>query len=139
MVPPDITVSTDKDKLNIPVIQGFLTNSYWAPGRTLEQVRTTVENSMCFGIYLKGVQVGFARVMTDQVVFAYLMDVFILEEFRGNGYSKRLLEEIFSHPKLSHIPKWLLGTKDAHALYKQFGFSELSHPERLMEWVRKKS
>ncbi|TAL59030.1 MAG: N-acetyltransferase [Bacteroidetes bacterium] len=131
-----ITISNDKGLLDLDVIHGFLTTSYWAPGRTREQVRTTVENSLCFGLHLDGAQVGFARVVTDGAVFAYLMDVFILEAHRGKGYSKLLLQHIFSDPKLSHIPKWLLGTQDAHALYRQFGFTDLAHPERMMEWKR---
>ncbi len=134
----DILVSTDKNKLDLKVIHGFLTTSYWATGRTEEQVQTTIDNSLCFGVYVDGKQIGFARVLSDGVAFAYLMDVFILEAYRGKGYSKALLKEIFSHPKLVHVQKWLLGTTDAHALYRQFGFTELSHPERLMEWKRNK-
>lgn len=133
-----VSVSTDKSKLDLGVIHGFLTSSYWATGRTPEQVQATIDNSLCFGVYVDGRQIGFARVLTDTVVFAYLMDVFILKEYRGKGYSKILLKEIFSHTKLAHVQKWLLGTTDAHALYRQFGFTELSHPERLMEWKRHK-
>ena len=133
----NLIISSDKSKLDVVLIHDFLTKSYWAEGRTIEQVQITIDNSICFGVYLKGEQIGFACVMTDGVVFGYLMDVFILEQHSGKGYSKLLLKEIFSHPQLVHIPKWLLGTKDAHALYKQFGFTELSHPERLMEWIKK--
>lgn len=128
-----VSVSTDKSKLDLKVIHGFLTSSYWATGRTVEQVQATIDNSLCFGVYVDGRQIGFARVLTDTVAFAYLMDVFILEEYRGKGYAKILLKEIFSHTKLVDVQKWLLGTTDAHALYRQFGFTELSHPERLME------
>lgn len=134
----NILVSTDKSKLDVKLIYDFLTKSYWAKGRTQEQVQTTIDNSLCFGIYLDDTQIGFARVMTDGVVFAYLMDVFILEEYRNKGFSKILLQEIFNHPKLVSIPKWQLGTQDAHSLYRQFGFTELSHPERLMEWIKNK-
>jgi GNAT superfamily N-acetyltransferase len=129
----EILVSTDKAKLDIKLIHDFLTHSYWAEGRTIEEVKITVENSFCFGLFLRNEQIGFARVMTDGVVFAYLMDVFILEQYRGNGFSKIFLKEIFSHPQLVSIPKWLLGTRDAHELYRKFGFKELSTPERLME------
>ena len=111
---------------------------YWAEGRTIDEVKITIDNSFCFGLFLKNEQIGFARVMTDGVVFGYLMDVFVLEKYRSNGFSKILLKEIFSHPQLINIPKWLLGTRDAHGLYKQFGFTQLSHPERLMELVKKK-
>lgn len=132
----DLLVSTDKSKLNITTIHAFLMSSYWAEGRTIEQVRATIDNSLCFGMYLKNEQIGFARLLTDGVVFAYLMDVFVLKKFRGNGYSKILLQKIFSYPELANIPKWILGTTDAHGLYKQFGFTPISHPERLMEWVK---
>jgi GNAT superfamily N-acetyltransferase len=129
----EIFVTTDKNKLDIALVHDFLTNAYWAEGRTMEEVKTTIDNSICFGLFLDTEQIGFARVMTDGVVFAYLMDVFILEKYRGKGYSKILLKEVFSNPQLINIPKWLLGTKDAHDLYRKFGFKELSHPERLME------
>lgn len=132
----ELTISPDKNKLDIEVVHGFLTRSYWAEGRTKEQVQETIRNTLCFGAYLDQRQIGFARVLTDGVVFAYLMDVFILEEFRGKGYSKALLKYIFDDPRLVSVQKWLLGTQDAHGLYKQFGFKGLSHPERLMEWRR---
>ena len=128
----EITISTDKTRLNIKLIHEFLTKSYWAEGRTLERVKISIENSMCFGIYLKDKQIGFARVLTDKVVFAYLMDVFIIEKFRGKGYSKMLLTEIFANRELQTVGKWFLETKDAHGLYKQFGFKELENPGRLM-------
>lgn len=127
-----ITISTDKNKLDITFIHEFLTKSYWAEGRTLEQVKISIENSICFGIYLKDKQIGFARVLTDGSVVAYLMDVFIAEIHRDKGYSKMLLTEIFNHKELRAVNKWVLSTKDAHNLYKQFGFDAIEHPERLM-------
>ena len=136
--PADLFISTDKNKLDIKVIHAFLTKSYWAEGRTVEEVKTTIANSFCFGLFLKNEQIGFARILSDGVVFAYLMDVFILEKHRGNGFSKILLKEIFSHSDFANVQKWLLGTRDAHGLYKQFGFTELSYPERLMEWIKNK-
>ncbi len=135
----DIVVSTDKSKLDILLIHEFLTSSYWAGGRTIDQVKKSIENTFCFGIYVNNEQVGFARVLTDKVVFAYLMDVFVIEKHRGNGYSKILLKEIFNHPDFSEIGKWYLATRDAHNLYKQFQFVEIPQPEMYMEKVKLKS
>lgn len=134
----NILISTDKEKLNIEFIHQFLTNSYWGKGRTLEQVRTTIDNTVCFGIYKNDEQIGFARVLSDKVVFAYLMDVFIIEKYRGNGFSKMLLEAIFKHPDFSAIGKWFLATQDAHDLYKQFQFAGISKPELYMERIQTK-
>ena len=129
----EITISTDKNRLNAKLIHEFLTNSYWAEGRTLEQVKISIENSLCFGMYFNNEQIGFARVLTDKAIVAYLMDVFILDKHRGKGYSKMLMNEIFVHSELKSIGKWILATKDAHDLYKQFGFKGIEKPERLME------
>lgn len=131
----EIIISDDKSKLDIGVIHKFLTTSYWAKGRSIETVKKSVDNSICFGAYLDGRQIGFARVITDYVVFAYLMDVFILEEFRGEGYSKILLQNIFDDERFSGLKKWVLATKDAHKLYAHFGFEPLKRPERMMEKV----
>jgi len=134
----ELTISTDKNKLNIILIHEFLTKSYWAEGRTIEQVKISIENSLCWGMYLNDEQIGFARVLTDGIVVAYLMDVFIIEKHRGKGYSKILLDEIFAHKDLQSIGKWVLATKDAHELYKQFGFDAINNPERLMSRTNKK-
>ncbi|MFH4963391.1 GNAT family N-acetyltransferase [Gaetbulibacter sp. M235] len=128
-----IEISTDKSKLQVEVIHAFLTDSYWAKGRTINEVKKTIEHCLCFGVYLDGNQIGFARVATDYTVFAYLMDVFILPENRGKGYSKQLMKAIIEEPQLSTCKVWMLKTKDAHNLYKQFEFTELKHPEKLME------
>ena len=130
-----ITVSTDKNKLDVPFIQKFLKNVYWAAGRTIQEVQTTIDHSFCFGIYLDEQQIGFARVITDYVVFAYLMDVFITEEHRGKGYSSILIENMMNEPKLKNIKIWRLATSDAHFLYCKFGFHELA--EKLMEKIIK--
>ena len=130
-----IKISDDKSKLDIGVIHKFLTTSYWAEGRSIEAVKKSIENSICFGVYLDDKQIGFARVITDYVVFAYLMDVFVLEEFRGKGYSKLLLKRVFEDDRFSGLKKWVLATKDAHSLYAQFGFRPLKRPERMMEKV----
>lgn len=127
-------ISTDKSKLDIDMIHKFLIeDSYWAQTRTFEQTKTAIENSICFGVYLNDRQVGFARVVSDRATFAYLGDVFILDEFRGRGLSKRLMETIVSHPELQGLRRWLLATKDAHGLYEQFEFAPLRLPERWME------
>ena len=132
-----VTVSTDKNKLEVPFIQKFLKNVYWAAGRTIQEVQTTIDHSFCFGIYLDEQQIGFARVITDYVVFAYLMDVFITEEHRGKGYSSILIENMMNEPKLKNIKIWRLATSDAHFLYRKFGFHELANPEKLMEKIIK--
>ncbi|HEY6143848.1 MAG TPA: GNAT family N-acetyltransferase [Flavobacterium sp.] len=130
-----IVVSTDKNKLDVPFIQTFLKDIYWAAGRTIEEVQICIDSSVCFGIYLNDVQIGFARVITDYVVFAYLMDVFITEEHRGNGYSSILIEAMMNEPVLKDVKIWRLATSDAHFLYEKFGFKALAHPEKMMEKV----
>jgi GNAT superfamily N-acetyltransferase len=128
-----ITVSTDKTKLNVPFIQNFLKDIYWAAGRTIQEVQTTIDASVCFGIYLDDNQIGFARVITDYVVFGYVMDVFITEEHRGKGYSSVLIENMMNEPLLKDLKIWRLATTDAHFLYEKFGFKPLEHPEKMME------
>ena len=130
-----ISISTDKTKLNVPFIQDFLKDIYWAAGRTIDEVQTTIDSSFCFGIYWNDVQIGFARVVTDYVVFAYLMDVFFAEEHRGNGYSSVLINAMMNEPVLKNIKIWRLATSDAHFLYEKFGFKALAHPEKMMEKV----
>lgn len=132
-----IEISTDKNKLQIEIIHKFLTNSYWAKGRTIDDVKTSIENCLCYGVYFDKKQIGFARIATDYVVFAYLMDVFILPEYQGNGYSKQLMKAISEAPQLASCKVWMLKTADAHGLYKQFGFTELKYPERVMERILK--
>jgi len=130
----EFTISTDRSRLQLDVIQAFMSEeSYWAKSRTLEQTRAAIENSICFGVYEGERQIGFARVVSDQATFAYLGDVFILNEFRGRGLSKWLMETIVSHPDLQGLRRWLLATRDAHGLYSQFGFGPLRFPERWME------
>lgn len=128
-----IEIDTDKNRLDIAVVHRFISNTYWAVGRTVEDVQVTIDNSYCFGVYLDDNQIGFARVVTDYTVFAYLMDVFILEEHQGKGYSSILMRAILDDPKLKAIKTWRLATSDAHYLYAKFGFTPLAHPENLME------
>jgi GNAT superfamily N-acetyltransferase len=128
------TISTDRSRLDLEIIHRFLSeDSYWARDRTLDQTKTAIENSICFGVYDGERQIGFARVVTDRSTFAYLGDVFILEEFRGLSLGKWLMETIISHPELQGLRRWVLATRDAHGLYKQFGFSSLKFPDRWME------
>ncbi|MEK7725186.1 MAG: GNAT family N-acetyltransferase [Acidobacteriota bacterium] len=130
----EFTISTDKSRLQIDVIQKFLVeDSYWASTRTLEQTQLAIENSLCFGMYFAEKQIGFARVVTDYATFAYIGDVFVLEEFRGLGLSKWLMEVMINHPRLQGLRRWVLATKDAHGLYSKFGFHGLKFPERWME------
>ena len=134
-----IAISTDKNKLQIPVIHQFLTNCYWAKGRTIKDVEKSIKHSLCFGVYFDGAQIGFARIATDYTIFAYLMDVFILQEYRGKGYSKQLIEAIHTNTELQSCKVWMLKTADAHGLYKQFEYTDLSHPEKVMERLLKKN
>ena len=130
----NFVISDNKSRLDIEAIHRFLSEeSYWANNRTLEQTAMAIENSICFGVYEDERHIGFARVVTDRATFAYLGDVFILDEFRGRGLSKRLMETIVSHPELQGLRRWVLATRDAHGLYEQFGFSSLKFPERWME------
>lgn len=127
-------ISTDRSRLQIDVIQRFLSEeSYWAQNRTLEQTRTAIENSVCFGVYDADKQIGFARVISDFATFAYIGDVFVLSEYRGQGISKWLMETMLGHPDLQGLRRWILATKDAHGLYSQYGFHGLKFPERWME------
>lgn len=127
-------ISTDKSRLQIEIVQGFLANeSYWATTRTPEQTQRAIENSICFGLYYGENQIGFARVVSDKATFAYVGDVFVLEEFRGKGLSKWLMETIVAHPDLQRLRRWLLATRDAHGLYSQYGFGALKFPDRWME------
>jgi GNAT superfamily N-acetyltransferase len=127
-------VSTDPKDLDLDVIHGFLTNCYWAKGIPREVVARSIEHSLCFGIYdSRGTQVGFARVVSDFSTVAYLGDVFVLESHRGRGLSKWMMECIMQHPALQGLRRWILLTRDAHGLYKQFGFAPVKSPERYME------
>jgi GNAT superfamily N-acetyltransferase len=132
----DYEFSNDRQRLDLGVIHGFLVRSYWSPGVPRSVVARAIEHSLCFGIYHHGAQVGFARVVTDRATFAYLADVFVLEEHRGIGLSKRLVTAILAHPDLQGLRRFLLATRDAHGLYRQFGFEELAYPSRLMEIFR---
>jgi GNAT superfamily N-acetyltransferase len=126
-------VTTDPARLDIDFIHGYLTRSYWSEGIPREIVERGIANSLCFGAYEGGNQVGFARIVSDFATFAYLADVFIIESHRGRGLSKFLMECIMKHPNLQGLRRWVLGTRDAHGLYEQFGFKPLAKPDRYME------
>ncbi|HEX6169256.1 MAG TPA: GNAT family N-acetyltransferase [Chitinophagaceae bacterium] len=126
------TISTEKGKLDIELIHSFLNRTYWAEGISKETIRRSIEGSLCFGVFENDKQVGFARMITDKATFAYLADVFIIEEYRGRGLSKWLMQVIMSHPDLQGLRRMILATKDAHGLYKQFGFTPLINVDRWM-------
>lgn len=129
-------VSTDKEKLDVEKIHDYISNrSYWAKGRSLADIKASIEGSVCFGIYQNEVQLGFARVITDKVVLAYLLDFFIFEPYQGRGLSKLLMEQILAHKELQTV-FWLLSTGDAHSLYEQFGFRRVEGASRLMRRER---
>jgi GNAT superfamily N-acetyltransferase len=130
-----IEVSTDKSRLDVAFVHNFLKDIYWAAGRTVEDVQTTIDASVCFGLYRDGEQIGFARAITDYVVFAYVMDVFVAPEARGRGYSSVLIEAMLKEPSLARVKIWRLATRDAHFLYEKFGFALLAYPERMMERI----
>jgi GNAT superfamily N-acetyltransferase len=128
------SISTDRARLDLEVIHDYLSKeSYWAKGRSMETIRRSIENSVAFGVYKGAGQVGFARVITDYATFAWLADVFILDSARGHGLGKWLVEVILAHPELQGFRRWVLATKDAHELYRRYGFEELKRPERWME------
>ena len=130
-------ISTNRELLDLEVIRGFLTNSYWAKGISREIVARSIEHSLCFGIYdAKGSQVGFARVISDFATIAYVGDVFVLDTHRGQGLGKWLMQCITQHPALQNLRRWILTTRDAHGLYSQVGFTPVNAPERFMELHR---
>lgn len=133
----DFLISADNSLLDIKVIHGYLSRSYWAKNRPLRTTKKAIQNSVCFGLYLNKTQIGFARVVTDKATFAYLADVFVLEEFRGKGLSKWLMKVILGYDELKNLRRWFLATKDAHGLYEKFGFHSLKEPEKIMEMFRK--
>lgn len=135
-------ISTDPSRLQLDAIHAYLTRSYWSPNIPKELVARAIANSVCFGVYAVdgdpagragGVQIGFARVVTDKSSFAYLADVYVLEAHRGQGLSKRLVAAVLAHPDLQGMRRFMLATRDAHGLYEQFGFQPPARPQSLME------
>jgi GNAT superfamily N-acetyltransferase len=131
----DVVISDDRTRLDIALIHAFLSErSYWAQGVPIEIVERSIQNSLCFGMFKAGRQIGFARVVTDFTTFAWLADVFIVEEVRGGGFGKKLVAAVIGHPELQQLRRFMLGTRDAHKLYERFGFASLKFPERFMEF-----
>jgi GNAT superfamily N-acetyltransferase len=129
----DVLISCDRSRLDVERVHAFLTNAYWSEGVSRETIERGIENSIPFSLYLEGEQVGFARVISDRASYAYLADVYIEEPHRGKGLSKLLMRAVMAHPELRGLRRWILGTRDAHGLYRQFGFTEMQRPERWME------
>ncbi len=126
-------ISDDPARLDVDFIHGYITDSYWARGRSYDQVRRSIEGALALGLHDGGEQVGFARVITDYATKAYLCDVFVIDAHRGKGLGKWLIGCALDHPRLRTVQKWSLATSDAHGLYERYGFAPLSDPDSLME------
>jgi GNAT superfamily N-acetyltransferase len=129
-------ISTDRSRLDRRAIHEFLRSSYWARGIPRAVVDRSLDHALCFGLYEGTRQIGLARVITDHATFAYLSDVYVLPSHRGRGLAVWLMEVVFAHPELQGLRRWMLATRDAHGLYRKFGFRDLAHPEWLMEMVQ---
>jgi len=129
----DFLISTNKQKIDLIAVHSFLTNSYWSKGITLDKIKNSIENSLCFGVYYNSKQIGFSRVVTDYTLFGYIADVFILEEYRGRGLSKWLMDTIINYPSIKNLRSWMLATSGAHGLYEKYGFEKISDPEKYMK------
>jgi N-acetylglutamate synthase-like GNAT family acetyltransferase len=133
-------ISTDPSSLQVDMIHKYLSKeSYWAKNIPREVVEKSIANSLCFGLYHNGKQIGFARLITDKATFAYLADVFILDACRGKGLSKWMMSAIHAHPEVQDLRRWVLGTRDAHGLYEQFGWTVMDEDtrKRFMQKYRK--
>lgn len=127
-------ISTDRSRLDLVMVHRFLSEqSTWAVGIARPVLDRAIDNSLCFGGYLDGRQVAFARVVSDYATFANLVDMFVLPEFRGRGYAKQLVQVILDHPSLQKLRRFTLATSDAHGLYERFGFTRPIQPDTLME------
>lgn len=131
--PPSYEITTDAARFDIAAIHAFLSQTYWSPDIPRAVVERAIAHSLCFGVLWGDAQVGFARVVTDRATFAYLADVYVLEAHRGKGLSRRIMEAVQAHPDLQGLRRMLLATRDAHALYAQYGFKPLAAPDRMME------
>jgi GNAT superfamily N-acetyltransferase len=131
--PAGYRISTDSTAMDVDAVHAFLVRSYWAQSIPRTVVERAIRGSLCFGAFQGELQVGFARVVTDGATFAYLMDVFVLEEHRGRGLAKWLLRTVLAHPDLQGLRRFVLATRDAHRLYEGFGFKPLARPETFME------
>jgi len=132
----EYSISTDPGRLDLDAIHAYLVRSYWCEGIPRQTLERAITNSLCFGLFHGNDQVGLARVVTDSATYAYLCDVYVLEAHRGKGLAKWLMECVMAHPGLQGLRRFTLATRDAHGLYRQFGFHELSKPESRMEILR---
>jgi len=132
----DVAISMDAQRLDVDAIHAFLTTTYWSPGISREVVARAVAGSVCVGAFDGEAQVGFARLVTDRATFAYLADVYVLEPYRGAGLARRMLDALFAEVNVKQLRRMMLATRDAHALYAQYGFTPLGAPERFMELHR---
>lgn len=130
-------VSTDRARIDVGAVHAFLTQTYWSPGIPETVIRRAIAGSICFGIYHGRQQVGFARVITDEATYAYLSDVYVLEEHRGHGLATWMMQVIMEHPALQGLRRFFLSTRDAHGLYARFGFGPVANPDRQMEILRR--
>ncbi len=126
-------ISTDPARFDVTAIHAFLTQSYWSPGVPRSTIERAIANSLCFGAFWQGQQVGFARMVTDKATFAYLCDVYVLEAHRGQGLAQELMNHIVRHPDLQGLRRMMLATRDAHGLYAKYGFKPLAAPDLMME------
>jgi len=131
MLPADLEISTDPARIDVDLVHGFLSASYWAQGRSRETVERSIANSICFGAYASGRQAAFGRAVTDRAVFAYLADIFVVPELRGRGIAKALVRAILDHPDVAGL-KIMLRTRDTQGFYAQFGFVPLPDPGEMM-------
>lgn len=126
-------ISLDPARLQLDVIHGFIAQSYWASGMPRETLARAIVNSVCVGAYRDGVQVGFARVVTDRATFAYLADVFVLPDHGGKGLAKKMVQALHDHPELQGLRRWMLATSDAHGVYAALGWQPIAQPELFMQ------
>ena len=129
----DFSITTDKALVDVDYVHQFLSQSYWAENIPMEVVQRSIEGSLCFSLFHKQQQIGFARVITDEATFAYLCDVFVDEKWRGKGLSKWLMKTIMEYPGLQSLRRFALITRDAHGLYRQFGFEPINNADRWMQ------
>lgn len=133
---PDYEITTSPERIDVDAAHAYLSTSYWSPGIPLAVLRRAIANSLCVAAFHEGRQVGFARVVTDRATFAYLADVYVLDEHRGQGLSQRMMAVLLGHPDLEGLRRLVLVTRDAHGLYSKFGFAPLANPALYMELHR---
>ena len=132
-----VRISTDPADLDVDwVVAALSERAYWALGRPRDLIEASIRGSLCFGAFVDGRQVGFARVVTDLATFGWVCDVFVDEAARGRGIGGELMGAITTHPQLHDIKRLVLSTRDAHAFYEQFGFEPLENPQR---WLIRRS